>query len=97
MNAKTFYHTIFIGNEPYKNRSEILNNRMKRQMAKSYVKLDEDDYWNFLMIRDLLEPIKYYVRKFISVVFKILTFKISKSKVELQSSISRNSEHPLPI
>jgi len=73
MDAKTFYRMIFVGNEPYKN-------HMKRRANQLLDKPDEDNYWNILMLIDLNESMKYYVRKTISIsgMFKILVFKISK-------------------
>ena len=68
MDAITFYRIIFVGNEPYKNRSEILNNRMKRKIN---VIVYGDDHSKKLMLDDLVESMIYYVRKFMSGVFKI--------------------------
>ena len=65
MNAKTFYRIIFVGNEPYRNSSEILNNA-KRQLHQSGIELQGDDYWNILMTTDLYKSMMDYVRKFIS-------------------------------
>ena len=75
MNARTFYRIIFVGNEPYKNRRKELND-LKRQLHQSGVELQEDDYWNMLLLKDLHESMWHYVRKSISGVFKILIFKI---------------------
>jgi len=93
MDAKTFYRTIFVGNEPYKNHRKELNDLKREIHQKLGSKLQEDDYWNILMLDDLVESMKYYVRKFMSGMFKILIFKISKSKLEFRNFINRNSEH----
>ena len=93
MNAITFYRIIFVGNEPYRNHRKILND-LKRSVHQLGAELQEDDYWNILMLKDFYISTQYYVRKSISGVFKILIFKISKSKLEFQSRRSRNSEHP---
>ena len=69
MDAKTFYRLIFVGNEPYKNRREELND-LKRWAYQHGQKLQDDDGWNILMLEDLLKPMKYYVRKSISGMFK---------------------------
>ena len=69
MNARTFYHIIFVGNEPYKNRREELND-LKCRAYQHGEKLQDDDGWNMLMIKDLLESMDYYVRKSISGMFK---------------------------
>ena len=62
MNARTFYRIIFVGNEPYKNRRKELN-YLKRQARQFGAELQEDDYWNMLMLKDLLKSIVHYVRK----------------------------------
>ena len=79
MNAKTFYRIIFVGNEPYKNHRKMLN-KVKYDMHQSDIELQEDDYRNIVMLDDLYMSVWYYVRKFISGVFKMLIFKISQSK-----------------
>ena len=76
MDTITFYHIIFVGNEPYKNHRRELN-ELKRIMHQLGQELQEDDYWNILMIKDLLESMDYYVRKSISGVFRILILKLS--------------------
>ena len=76
MDAKTFYRIIFVGNEPYKNHRRELN-ELKRQARQFSIELQKDDAWNMLMIEDLHESMWYYVRKFITGVFRILIFKIS--------------------
>ena len=98
MDAKTLYRIIFVGNEPYKNRRKIINNRMKRQVHQLGTELQEDDYSNILMVNDLSNSVGY-VRKSISRVFKILIFKILESKLEFKTSEveifrNRNSEYP---
>ena len=90
MDAKILYRIIFVGNEPYKNRRKRLNSRMKRQVHQGAVRINEDDYWNMLMLNDLSEFMPYYVRKSISGVFKILKIKILRSKLEFQNPRSRN-------
>ena len=70
MNARTFYRIIFVGNEPYKNRRKELNN-LKHQVHQLGAELQEDDYWNMVMLDDLFESVQYYVRKSISGVLKI--------------------------
>ena len=89
MDAKTFYRSIFVGNESYKSRREELD-YVKRQVHKLGGKLQEDDYLNILMSMDLAQYMLYYVRKFISGAFQILIFKSLKSKLELKNPISRN-------
>ena len=75
MDAKTFYRIIFVGNEPYKNRRKELND-LKRDLHQQLgVELQEDDYLNIAMSKDLVDSMDFYVRKSISGVFKILTFK----------------------
>ena len=69
MDAITFYRIIFVGNEPYKNDMDRRVNQLDAEL--------QDEYWSILMLNDLFESIKYYVRKFILGVFKILIFKIS--------------------
>ena len=98
MNAKILYRIVFVGNEPYKNHRRELNN-LKRLVRGFGAELQEDDYWNLMLLSDLYKSTKYYVRKFISGVFKISIFKNSKSKLEFQNpeieiSRNRNSEHP---
>ena len=89
MDARTFYRIIFVGNEPYKNRREELND-LKRWAYQNFGKLQDDDGWNILMAYDLYRSMKDYVRKSISGVFRILIFKISESKLEFQNPRSRN-------
>ena len=84
MNAKTFYHIIFVGNGPYKSRRKDLNN-LKHQVHQLGAKLQEDDYLNFLMFNVLSESINGYVRRSILGMFNILIIKISKSKLEFQN------------
>ena len=79
--ARTFYHIIFVGNEPYKNHIKRLNS-LKRQFG---AELQEDDYWNIVMFDDLFRSMKYYVRKWISEVFKLLIFKISELKLKFRN------------
>ena len=101
MNAKNLYRIIFIGNEPYRNHRKELNN-LKHQAHQFGAELQEDDYWNILMLDHLVEPMQNYVRKSISGVFKILISKISESELEFQNLKTseveifrnRNSEHP---
>ena len=76
MDARTFYRIIFVGNEPYKNHRNELNS-LKHEMHQLGAKLQEDHYWNMLMLEDLFKSIGYYVRKFISGVFRILILKLS--------------------
>ena len=76
MNARTFYRIIFVGSESYKNHRKELND-LKRWAYQNRGKLQEDDAWNMLMIKDLLESMDYYVRKSITVVFRILILKLS--------------------
>ena len=93
MDAKILYHIVFVGNEPYKNDIKRLND-LKRQFHQSGAELQENDCWNMLMLDDLVQSRNYYVRNFISGVFKILIFKISKSKTpEIEIFRNRSSEH----
>ena len=69
MDAKTFYRLIFVGNEPYKNRGRELN-KLKRQVHGLGAELQENDYLNIAMLDDLFKSMKYYVRKFITGVFR---------------------------
>ena len=97
MDAKNLYRIIFVGNEPYKNHRKELNN-LKRWIHQLHGELQENDYWNILMVNDLFRSMAEYVKKIISGVFKIVIFKISRSKLEFQNPRSRifrnrNSEH----
>ena len=85
MNARTFYRIIFVGNEPYKNRRKELN-YLKREVHQAGAELQEEDYWNILMVDDLYRSMWYYVRKSISGVFKILISKTLKSKLKFQNT-----------
>ena len=75
INARTLYRIIFVGNEPYKNDIKGLNSLKRETHQELGTELQEDDYLNIAMSKDLVDSMDFYVRKSISGVFKILTFK----------------------